>query len=365
MRPFPLLTLIALQPLLSLSEHVQLSFPIGLPKFNFTPAKWWKKHSACSGRSVHVGNDTVQLHIAYSTISDKKCEMFFWDLCLKIQTCNFYASKESIYEFTCGYYNKRPLGRPPRRFQKGDCQKSRNCTLSSVDAFIGKARPSVRMELNCPQHDQKSEPPKSKGPVQKPNSRQSPSPQKFTHTTLQINQKPSETSPFMAHKEPASSAHLTDAESNLHDDDFLKETHATSAPPLPSAMCNNRDVYCFSMLAIAIILGPCVVLVLVFGIGTGILIARSWSDKPKTFEAAQPVPRHEHSEMRDATDITEPETETASSTSGGSFEDSTEDGKRGDKGFVITQNGNNDSRKGKQTSQWSRNVPVPAITRTP
>ncbi|VDM30013.1 unnamed protein product [Toxocara canis] len=70
------------------------------------------------------------------------------------------------------------------------------------------------------------------------------------------------------------------------------------------------------MLAIAIILGPCVVLVLVFGIGTGILIARSWSDKPKTFEAAQPVPRHEHSEMRDATDITEPETETASSTSG-------------------------------------------------
>ncbi|KHN87185.1 hypothetical protein Tcan_08348 [Toxocara canis] len=157
------------------------------------------------------------------------------------------------------------------------------------------------MELNCPQHDQKSEPPKPKGPVQKPNSRQSPLPQKITHTTLQINPKSSEISPLMAHIERATTAHLTDAESNLHDDDFVKETHAISAPPLPSAVSKNRDGYCLSMLAIAIILGPCVVLALGFGIVIGILIARSWLISQKAFEAAQPTPRHEHSEMPDAT----------------------------------------------------------------
>ncbi|VDM29043.1 unnamed protein product [Toxocara canis] len=114
---------------------------------------------------------------------------------------------------------------------------------------------------------------------------------------------PSSKPTHMAYKKPATSA-------NIDDDDYVEETHATSAPALPSAVCNNCDGHCLSTLAIAIILGPCVVLVLGFGMGIGFLIARIWPDKLKVLNVAQPLPPLMHPEISVATEFTDAQTET-------------------------------------------------------
>ncbi|KHN87197.1 hypothetical protein Tcan_08354 [Toxocara canis] len=102
----------------------------------------------CFGHHIYIGNDTVQLHITYDSEEGSVCSEFFSILCPKIQTCkysNIRRKSRAKYIFTCSKYN----------VTKEDCQKPRDCYLKTFDVFMDDLNQFTRMDVVCPQSNER------------------------------------------------------------------------------------------------------------------------------------------------------------------------------------------------------------------
>uniref|UniRef100_A0A915A1S6 EGF-like domain-containing protein n=1 Tax=Parascaris univalens TaxID=6257 RepID=A0A915A1S6_PARUN len=100
-------------------------------------------------------------------------------------------------------------------------------------------------------------------------------------------------------------------------EEYPKKQMATSPYIWSSGKCITCEGHCLSTVTIAIILGPCVVLVLGFGVGIGFLIARIWPDNLKLISVAPPPlpPNRSEAEKSVVTETIEPPMETQTVTS--------------------------------------------------
>uniref|UniRef100_A0A9J2PU07 Uncharacterized protein n=1 Tax=Ascaris lumbricoides TaxID=6252 RepID=A0A9J2PU07_ASCLU len=100
-------------------------------------------------------------------------------------------------------------------------------------------------------------------------------------------------------------------------EEYPKEKMATSPSVWPSGKCVTCEGHCLSTVTIAIILGPCIVLVLGFGVGIGFLIARIWPDNLKVINLAPPPlpPNRYEVEKSVVSEIIEPPMEAQTVTS--------------------------------------------------